>query len=428
MIVQPHGNATVLSLEDRRLLLNKPLSVSMALLLLWSVGPQLLCLSGCSPAEQPEGALESLQYGQQELEQLEQQPLREFHDLQVTGSMELAYAEQFSVDYLEGNYSLITIVSTGRFLLVPEGQLAPWHVDADITILQQPVDNIYLAATSAMSLFDALDALDHISMSGTRANGWYIESARIAMEAGRIVFAGKYNAPDYELLLANGCRLAIESTMILHAPEVMEKLIDLGIPVLVERSSYEAYPLGRTEWIKLYGLLVGAQEQAEQIIAAQTAALASISAGATGMTVAFFYINAAGNAMVRRDGDYVIRMIELAGGSYVFSGLGDDNSTDSVNLTLEQFYAQAKEADVIIYNSSMDGEIRSLAELLAKSPLFADFKAVHTGNVWCTSQSFFQATCGFSQMIADMNMIFTGEADSVTELNFLFRLEGLDSS
>ena len=64
-------------------------------------------------------------------------------------------------------------------------------------------------------------------------------------------YAGKYNAPDYELILSKACDLAIESTMISHSPEVKEQLEQLGIPVLVERSSYESHPLGRMEWLKL---------------------------------------------------------------------------------------------------------------------------------------------------------------------------------
>ena len=39
--------------------------------------------------------------------------------------------------------------------------------------------------------------------------------------------------------------------MIYHTPEVKEQLEDFGVPVLVERSSYENHPLGRMEWIKL---------------------------------------------------------------------------------------------------------------------------------------------------------------------------------
>ena len=41
-------------------------------------------------------------------------------------------------------------------------------------------------------------------------------------------------------------------------------------------------------------------------------------------------------------------MIELAGGDYVFSGLTDSgNSLSTMNLPLEDFYAGAKDADVL---------------------------------------------------------------------------------
>ena len=59
-----------------------------------------------------------------------------------------------------------------------------------------------------------------------------------------------------------GCDLAIENTMIYHTPEVIEQLQTVGVPVLVERSSYESDPLGRIEWLKLYAALVGKEAQA----------------------------------------------------------------------------------------------------------------------------------------------------------------------
>jgi iron complex transport system substrate-binding protein len=46
---------------------------------------------------------------------------------------------------------------------------------------------------------------------------------------------------------------------------------------------------------------------------------------------------------------------------------------------MEEFYATAKDADFIIYNSTIDGEISSLDELIAKNSLLADFKAVKNG-------------------------------------------------
>ena len=161
-----------------------------------------------------------------------------------TGGMELLYADQFSVDYYDGGYAMITIKDSGRYLVVPEGKSQPSGLPGDVAVIKQPLENIYLAATSAMDLFCSLDGTDRITLSGTDASGWYIEEARSAMEDGRMLYAGKYNAPDYERILSGSCDLAVESTMIYHSPEVKEQLERLGIPVLVERSSYERHPLG----------------------------------------------------------------------------------------------------------------------------------------------------------------------------------------
>lgn len=341
-------------------------------------------------------------------------------DLTPTGSMPLSYAEQFTVDTLENGLSLITIGGEDRYLVVPEGQQAP-QTDADITVLQQPIDSIYLVATSAMDFFISLDALDTISLSGTKADGWYLDEARQAMKNGDIEYAGKYSAPDYEAIFDADCDLAVESTMIYHTPEVKEQLERLGIPVLVERSSYESHPLGRMEWIKLYGVLTGKEDEAEALYQEQLDTLSPIlDQPSTGKTAAFFYITANGAVNVRKSTDYVPKMLELAGGKYIFDDLTDDDARSTMNMQMENFYAGAKDADVLIYNSTIDGELHSLDELLAKSPLLADFKAVKNGNVWCTEQSLFQSAMGLGGMIQDFHAIFSGE--NTDNLHYLHQL------
>ena len=350
--------------------------------------------------------------------------LADFGSMEAERSMELLYAEQFSVDYYEGGYALITIKEGGRFLVVPDGLPVPENLDADIAVIRKPLQNIYLVATSAMDLFCALDGTDAIGLSGTDASGWYVEKAREEMENGNILYAGKYSAPDYELILSKGCDLAIESTMIYHSPEVKEKLESFGIPVLVERSSYETHPLGRTEWLKLYSVLLGKEEQAEELFAEQAEKLEAVSSEEnTGKTVAFFYISSNGYVNVRKSSDYVAKMIELAGGKYIFDDLGDsENALSTMNMQMEEFYAKAKDADYLIYNSTIDGELYTLDELFAKSNLLKDFKAVQNGNVYCTGKNLFQETMGLGTMIADIHTMLTSETGA-DEFTYMHRLK-----
>lgn len=340
-------------------------------------------------------------------------------------SMELQYAQEFSVDYYEGGYKRIAIPENEEtYLVVPEGAEVPEQVEDGVTVLPEPVQDIYLVATSAMDLFCSIDALDTIRLSGTDADGWYVEDARAAMEDGSILYAGKYSAPDYELILSEGCSLAVESTMIYHNPEVKEKLESFGIPVMVERSSYETHPLGRTEWVKLYGALLGLEDRAEKVFSEQAEKLAAVEGlENTGKTVAFFYISSNGYANVRKPSDYVPRMIELAGGNYLPDILdAEENAMSTVNMTMEEFYAQTKDVDYIIYNSTIDVELQTIDELLGKSALLADFRAVKDGNVWCTGKNLFQETTCLGDMIGDIHTILTD--DSVPdELAYMHRLK-----
>ena len=344
--------------------------------------------------------------------------------LTVTGQYPLEYAKQFTVDECAGGYSLVTI-SGSRYLIVPEGAAVPQGLDADITVLQQPIENIYLVSSSAMDPILSIGGLDSVSLSGTRADGWYLDEARAAMENGQIAYAGKYSAPDYETILAADCGLAIENTMVYHTPEVKEQLEKFGVPVLVERSSYESDPLARMEWVKLYGLLLGRTEQAEAVFDEAVQRVEPLTQEEpTGKTAAFFSITSNNLATVRKGSDYVARMIEMAGGSYAFADLTDSgNNLATINLSLEDFYAGARDADVLIYNSTIEGEIRSVDELLAKCPLLADCKAVQNGDVWCTAQSLFQESMEIPDLILDMHRVFSEGMPADSELKFLTHIE-----
>lgn len=340
-------------------------------------------------------------------------------------SLELEYATQFGVDYYEEGYKLLTLADGSRFLLIPEGKEKPKGISGDIVPLYQPLNHLYLAATAAMCFFDRLDAIERISLSGTREDGWYIENARRAMEEGSLLYAGKYSEPDYEMLLRDRCPLAIESRMIHHVPEVKEKLQELGIPVLTDLASEETHPLGRTEWIKLYGALLDREEEAGEAFREQKGYLEEVvDRESTGKTVAFFHFSSSGYAVVRKSGDYVSKMIELAGGKYVFENLGDqENALSTVNLEMETFFAAARDADILIYNSAIVGEVESLEELIRRSPLLEKCKAVRTGDVWCTGQNMYQQTMDLGRMTQSFHRIFADGTGTLDEVPYLKRLK-----
>ena len=344
--------------------------------------------------------------------------------LDFSQETEILYATQFTAAASPEGYTKLTVADGETYLLVPEGKEVPSGIPEEVTVIRQPLENIYLAATSAMDLFRGLDAIDKVTLSGLEADGWYIQEAKDAMEAGQMVYAGKYRAPDYELILSKHCDLAIESTMIYHNPEVKEQLQNFGVPVFVERSSYENHPLGRMEWIKVYGLLLGCPDEATAYFDQLMKNLEPVfQTEPTGKTVAYFYLTANGAANVRKSGDYLAKAIELAGGSYVFQDLaGEDNAQATTNLQMEAFYTQAKDADIFIYSGTIEGELESLDQLLQKSPLLADCKAVQEGKVWCTGKNFFQESLGLGDFMADLNKILTQDQVPAEDLTYLYPL------
>ena len=343
----------------------------------------------------------------------------EVSGLNCQGKLKLEYADCYDVYYYEDDYQLIDVHDSAQYLLVPEGAEAPEGLDDSIIVLQKPLDKIYLAASSTMALFRALDSMDNIKMSGIDASGWYIEEAKQAMEDGKIQFAGKYSEPDYEMLVDQDCDVAIESTMILHTPKVQEMIEDLDIPVFIDRSSYETHPLARTEWIKLYGAMLDKEEEAYSFFDEQAKVIGDLKDFKnTEKTVAFFFVSTDGSIVVRRTQDYIPRMIEPAGGRYVFQDLDSVETTSaSVSMSMEEFYAAAADADYLVYNATIDNPIQSVDELVAKNELFEDFKAVQEGNVWCVGKYMYQATDIVGQLITDFHLMLTdGDEKDMTFL------------
>ena len=122
-----------------------------------------------------------------------------------------------------------------------------------------------------------------------------------------------------------------------------------------------------------------------------------------------------GSVVVRKPDDYVPKMIEIAGGRYVPTKVSSDEELkrSSIPMTMEEFYTQAIDADY--------DPINSVDELLQKSELFADFKAVKEGNVWCAGKYLYQATDIVGNMITDLHLMLTGGDES--QMTFMTKID-----
>ena len=89
---------------------------------------------------------------------------------------------------------------------------------------------------------------------------------------------------------------------------------------------------------------------------------------------------------------------------------------------METFYATAKDADFIFYNSTIMGEVSSADNLKSLSPLLKDFKAVKDDNIWCTGENLYQETTDLGQMILEFNKILSGDYTSESEFKYMKKI------
>ena len=293
----------------------------------------------------------------------------------------------------------------------PQGAVTVEDLPDDMVLIRQPAGKIYLANSAGMCRFDSIGAVSSVAYSGTRQEDWEIQSAADAMESGDMIYAGKYSEPDYELLLTGGCDLAIENLMVLHKPEVMEKLTSLGIPVFLDRASEEDEPLGRTEWVIPYGILTGRREEAEQAFSKQRDMVKALKGlPPTGKTVAYFYVNSQGQIVCPRSDEAVPKMLKTAGGDYVPDSLTDDGEglRSSTRMDMETFLTGAGQADVLVYDATIN-PISSVSDLIGQNALFAQFKAVKEGQVYLTGTGMYQNSDKTGSLIRDFHAMLTGE-------------------
>ena len=270
-------------------------------------------------------------------------------------SLELEYVSTFEIEESE----------SGKFLVNNE----PWP---KATIkkrfkIESPLKRVVCTSTSHLPYFELLDAEDVLVGF---PNVGYISSE---------VFNNKVD--DGSLIdLGNGQNLNMELLVGLQPDVVigfdaggesnsLDKIEDLGVPVIYNSDFLEQTPLGRAEYIKFFGLLLGKEEMADSIfraikdeylrvkeLAANTSEKPSILSGTVYGDTWFL---PGGN-------NWAANFFENAGGEYIWES---DTTSGWLELSFESVYEQAFEADYWIGVSTFSEK----SSLLSQDSRYEDF-------------------------------------------------------
>ena len=345
------------------------------------------------------------------------------NDLTVVRSTELEYANNFGVDYCANGCKIITDGIGQKFLWVPEGQAVPEDTEG-MAVLQAPLNKIGCFSTTHATLFHAIGALDKVGLVTTDKDKWYIDQIAQQIEDGTTTYVGKNSSPDYELISAAAPQVILISANTMHgSDEVLAKLDELGIPYIADSQHLENHPLGRVEWVKLVGALLDMEDEADAYFNEEVERVQAVADQVAQETehpsVIQTYVFK-GTVYVRNGGDYVNKMLELAGGDYPFADLEPDQGGNT-KMTVEEFYQGAVDADVLIYDNTSDVSVSTVADILANGDYLADMKAIREGNVWGIQKNYWQSADDVATMIEDIATILY-HPENADQLHYFYKL------
>lgn len=299
---------------------------------------------------------------------------------------EVRYAASLSFhEAREGTVVTVTNAYEGaptlRYLLKERGSagIGPGVREAYDGVIEVPVRRIASLATPAIAHLADLGALDRI-VALDDGDYVYNREVRRRLAEGSLPAVGSGSSFNLERLLTATPELVILSVIGPDDPTV-KRLEAVGIPTLALADWREQSPLGRAEWVKLFGAVLGRQEEAQAIFeprAREYQQLRSRTATIPQERRPTVLTNAPwqGSWPVPGGDSYVARLIEAAGGSYLW---GEREGTGSIFLDLESVLQRGAGADLWI---NLNQGWRARADAVETDPRLAAFEAYRSNEMY----------------------------------------------
>ncbi len=259
-----------------------------------------------------------------------------------------------------------------ELLILRENEVAP--VEFDGVVLEREPRRIVCFSSSHVALFDALGEVERIvGVSGLR----FIHNATLRNHLEQALEVGYDGNVNYEALLSLDADLVLLYGV--NGSCAMEpKLRELKLPYLYIGEYLEEDPLGKSEWLVLFGELINQREEAIRCFAPipeRYNALKALTQEAQTATPKVMLNTPYGDSwFMASASSYMARLISDAGGEYLY---GRNTANRSLPIDMEEAMLLALEADIWI-NA---GDATSLEEFLRAMPKFRELPCVRSGKV-----------------------------------------------
>lgn len=335
-------------------------------------------------------------------------------------SMELRYSQLLKITECDG-YTKVEVrgdkdsaTPLATYILVPRGSSAPSNLPEG-EVLEVPLKNVVAYTSVHASLLKELGSIDVVKGVADAAY-FKIPEIKKGLEDGSVADLGNSSSPSIERLI----ELSPEAVMIsIYEGMNVQDLSKQGVTYLKFTDNLERTPLGRAEWVKFMGLLVGKSHEAERIFSEVESRYNDLKRKAADVSVrpkvlvenmyeGVWYLPAGGS--------YMAVLLADSGADYPWSGT---EGTGSLSLTFEEVFEKAGDADFWVLKTF---GVCTPESLLAQDKRYAEFKPFIDGGVYCcdTSESMLFEEFPFHPdlLLADYIKIFHPELASEYQLRY----------
>lgn len=234
------------------------------------------------------------------------------------------------------HFSILTLGDARR--IVVTGNSGNTDTVTDI-VLNAPLRRIAMVSTTHAAYISALGATDQV-VACAHAADVRDQAMRAAIQAGRVTDIGTAADPDREQLIS----LDLDALLGFPFGGAGGTIGEIGVPVIQVAEYIEKHPLGRAEWIRFFGALLGREREADSIFNGIVERYEAIrrTVPRDSAPLVLFGSTWQGQWYVPPGNSFMARLILDAGGRYLFANRQSDGN---IALDMETMIHLGSEAD-----------------------------------------------------------------------------------
>lgn len=304
----------------------------------------------------------------------------------------IEYASGLSIVKQEG-YSVVTVSNPWpnanknfKYILKEKDAKIPDSLQTYTTI-NVPLETVVVTSTTNIPYLEMLDVENKL-VGFPHTDYISSEKTRILIDKGSVKNVGQNEKLNIEQLIDLAPDLIVTFGVDNNNP-MLDNLKKSGLNVMIQADWMEQSPLGKAEWIKLYGALFGKEDKAKELFDKivesynQAKKLVADKPATTTVLYGSMYEDV---WYVAKGNSWVAQFMKDAQSNYLWADL---KGTGSEGLSFEKVLDKAKTANVWIAS----GSFQSLAELEKANPHYSEFDAFKNKSIY-TLESKFGATGG----------------------------------